>query len=75
MEMIISSLESLARQIYVEKRKYYILIGIMLTEIDMNKHGCTLPHLANVCLHKTTKKNSIHFAKLTEICDRQLERI
>ena len=56
MEMIISSLESLPRQIYVEKRKYYILIGIMLTEIDMNKLGCTLPHLANVCLHKTTKK-------------------
>ena len=56
MEMIISSLESLARQIYVEKRKYYILIGITLTEIDMLKLGCTLPNQANVCLQKSTNK-------------------
>ena len=63
MEMLISSLESLARQIYAEKRKYYILIGMTLTEIDMLQLGCTLPGLTNVCLHKSTTKNFYPFCE------------
>ena len=43
--------------------------------IKMLKLGCTLPNLANICLHKSTNYTSfIHFAKVIQICVKNLEK-
>ena len=35
--------------------------------IDMLRLGCTLPNLANICLHKSTNHNFFQLLKLTRI--------
>ena len=43
--------------------------------IDMVKLGCTLPNLANICLHKSTNYKFIPFAKMIKICVKNFEKI
>ena len=43
--------------------------------IDMLKLGCTLPNLANICLHKSTRAKFYPLLKLTRTCWRKLETI
>ena len=42
--------------------------------IDMLKLGCTLPNLANICLHRSTNYIFIHFAKVIKICVKKYEK-
>ena len=43
-------------------------------EIDMLKLGCTLPKLANICLHKSTSAK-IHLLKPIKTCCKRFEKI
>ena len=42
--------------------------------IDMLKLGCTLPNLANICLHKSTNHNFTRSLKEIKIYVRKLEK-
>ena len=42
-------------------------------KIDMLKLGCTLPNLANICLHKATDRKFYLSSKLTKTCMRKYE--
>ena len=43
--------------------------------IDTLKLGCTVPNLANICLHKSTLAKCYPLLKLTRTCWRKLESI
>ena len=43
--------------------------------IDMLKLGCTLPNLANLCLHKSTITSFIHFAIVIKIYVKKVEKM
>ena len=43
--------------------------------IDMLKLGCTLPNLANICLHKSTNYKFYTFCESDkDLCEKKLER-
>ena len=44
-------------------------------DIDMLKLGCTLPHLVNICLHKSTDAKFIQSQNETKTFWRKLEKI
>ena len=44
-------------------------------EIDMLKLGCTLPNLANICLHKSTDSKNTLLLKTIKTCWRRLVKI
>ena len=43
--------------------------------IDVLKLGCNLPNLANICLHKSTDKNSIHSRKGIKAFRKKFEKM
>ena len=42
-------------------------------KIDMLKLGCTVPNLANICLHKSTDRSLTLSSKLKKTCIRKYE--
>ena len=44
-------------------------------EIDMSKLGCTLPNLANICLHKSTDSKFYPFTESDKTCWRRFVKI